>query len=390
LVTELDSILGQVTDTQKDFLAAVIRALPVAVFCKDYAELPGKFVAWNKAAEKLWGLDSADVIGKSDFDFFPKEQAEYFQTLDLETLYATDMLFIPEEAVDSPSVGRRYVKTWKVAVHENDGRPRYLLGISLDITESKQLSDRLAEERQRATLSAKLASIGEMAGGVAHEINNPLTIILGQIELFKTTISRGETDPANMITAIEKMQQNVTRIARIVDGLLKFARDGAQNAKRDSSVNQMVRDSLSLCDQQVRNHGIDLSVKLLEVDLQIYCREIEISQILMNLVNNSRAAVSRKSGAWIKIEVSADEDFIEFSVSDSGRRPSEEVASRLFTPFFTTKPAGQGTGLGLSISKGLIESHGGSIWLDQNSATTRFVFRLPRVTAAMIGFKEAA
>ncbi len=389
-MTELDSILGQVTDTQKDFLAAVIRALPVAVFCKDYAELPGKFVAWNKAAEKLWGLDSADVIGKSDFDFFPKEQAEYFQTLDLETLYATDMLFIPEEAVDSPSVGRRYVKTWKVAVHENDGRPRYLLGISLDITESKQLSDRLAEERQRATLSAKLASIGEMAGGVAHEINNPLTIILGQIELFKTTISRGETDPANMITAIEKMQQNVTRIARIVDGLLKFARDGAQNAKRDSSVNQMVRDSLSLCDQQVRNHGIDLSVKLLEVDLQIYCREIEISQILMNLVNNSRAAVSRKSGAWIKIEVSADEDFIEFSVSDSGRRPSEEVASRLFTPFFTTKPAGQGTGLGLSISKGLIESHGGSIWLDQNSATTRFVFRLPRVTAAMIGFKEAA
>ncbi len=387
---DLDTILNKAEESQRDFLAAVIRAMPVAVFCKDYAELPGKFVAWNKAAEKLWGLDTADVIGKSDFDFFPSEQAEYFQTIDLETLYGTEMLFIPEEAVDSPTVGRRYVKTWKVAVNENDGRPRYLLGISLDITESKQLADRLVEERQRATLSAKLASIGEMAGGVAHEINNPLTIILGQIELFKMSVGQGETEPAKLVAAIEKMQRNVTRIAKIVDGLLKFARDGAQNPKRDSSVNQMVRDALALCEQQVRNHGITLSVKLLEPDVEIYCREVEMSQILMNLINNARAAVSRKSGAWIKVEVVADEDFVEFSVADSGRRPSEEIASRLFTPFFTTKPVGQGTGLGLSICKGLIESHGGSICLDQNSATTRFVFKLPRVTGLLLAPKEAA
>jgi PAS domain S-box-containing protein len=368
--------------SQMDFLAAIVKAMPVAVFCKDYSKLPGKFVAWNKAAERLWGLDAGDVLGKSDYDFFPKEQADYFQTKDLETLCSADVQYIPEEAVDSPTIGRRLVRTWKVALATPGQAPSYLLGISLDVTEERKLAENVALERQKALLAAKLASLGEMAGGIAHEINNPLTVILGQVEIIKMSLSEPGLDLKQLGQSLDRVQKNVSRISRIVDGLLKFARDGSQNPMREASVNDLMRDTMMLCEQQIRNLGIQLSVQYLETDKSIWCREIELSQVIMNLVNNARAAVVGSEKAWIKLEVSHRGDGVEIAVSDSGQRPSDEVVQRLFTPFFTTKPVGQGTGLGLSICRGLIENHGGKIWLDADSPTTRFVVYLPNKAAA--------
>jgi signal transduction histidine kinase len=196
------------------------------------------------------------------------------------------------------------------------------------------------------------------------------------------SLSEPGLDLKQLGQSLDRVQKNVSRISRIVDGLLKFARDGSQNPMREASVNDLMRDTMMLCEQQIRNLGIQLSVQYLETDKSIWCREIELSQVIMNLVNNARAAVVGSEKAWIKLEVSHRGDGVEIAVSDSGQRPSDEVVQRLFTPFFTTKPVGQGTGLGLSICRGLIENHGGKIWLDADSPTTRFVVYLPNKAAA--------
>ena len=129
------------------FLQAIVDALPLAVFAKDYATGVGVFVAWNKRAEELWGLASADVLGRSDFDFFPAEQAEFFLAKDRETLDSGQLVYIAQEPVDSPTVGRRFVRTWKVPL--TFGARPYLLGLSLDITEQLGTDRALAESREQ-------------------------------------------------------------------------------------------------------------------------------------------------------------------------------------------------------------------------------------------------
>lgn len=134
---------------EQSFLRSIIDGLPFALFCKDYTTDIGRFTAWNRRAELLWGLSYSSVIGKSDYDFFPKEQADFFKGKDLETLQSGKMVFIKEEQVDSPTLGATYVRTWKVPVVEEHGGVRFLLGISQDIADIKKIEDELGNLREK-------------------------------------------------------------------------------------------------------------------------------------------------------------------------------------------------------------------------------------------------
>lgn len=231
----------------------------------------------------------------------------------------------------------------------------------------------------RLNQSSKLSALGEMAGGIAHEINNPLSIIKGYVDLMKRHMFRKTLTTEMIDQYVTKIDQTVMRISKIVTGMKRFSRESSKDEKVKYSVNKIIEETLDICQEKINNHGTMIHLEISNPEQEILCRPVEISQVLLNLVNNSFQAVSHLDHPWIRIKTYGDNDKIFLKVSDSGYSMPQEVKSKLFQPFFTTKEVGVGTGLGLSISRGIIEEHGGSLIYDDSSFNTSFIIELPKV-----------
>lgn len=240
----------------------------------------------------------------------------------------------------------------------------------------------LNEERAIAVERSKLASLGEMAGGVAHEINNPLAIIQGLSEQLNRRMENGQATPEKIKETLLRIAKTSDRIAKIVKGLRSFARDGGSDPITPTPMNTIIEETMGFCEARMKNHGIELRLKNTQCSAEIPCRSVQISQMLLNLLNNSVDAIEGTPSAWIELEVIDNPGTIEVHVTDSGKGIPKDIAAKIFQPFFTTKPVGKGTGLGLAIIAGIAKSHNGEIWIDENSPNTKFCIRLPKVTAA--------
>lgn len=236
-------------------------------------------------------------------------------------------------------------------------------------------------ERQRQNLvsTSKLSSLGEMAGGIAHEINNPLAILSARLEQVTRLLGKETLDRTKCLENLKKCEETVGRIAHIVKGLRLFSRNAENDPKILTSLKAIVEDSLSLCLEKFRlgNFEVELS---LEPDSLICCRPTQISQVLINLLNNSYDACKDLEKRWVRIEQSVEDDlnWVKLIVTDSGGGIPESVRDKIMNPFFTTKEVGKGTGLGLSVSQGIVREHGGELEIDASCPNTRFVVRLPR------------
>jgi len=247
-----------------------------------------------------------------------------------------------------------------------------------DATSRLKMERELEDERASLIYSSKMATLGEMAGGVAHEINNPLAIIQGYSARLKKLLARGEMDKGKMDHIAEKIQLMTVRIARIVKGLRNFSRDSSGEAFRVTKVSHLLDDTLELCRERFYSRGIKLILGEVPEDLLIECQPVQITQVILNLLNNGHDAVESLDDKWVSLDILDRGEFIEFSITDSGNGISSNIREKIFQPFYTTKPVGKGTGLGLSISKGIIESHGGEFRVDTSAQNTRFVFTLLR------------
>jgi len=233
----------------------------------------------------------------------------------------------------------------------------------------------LDEVRARSMAASRMAALGEMAGGVAHEVRNPLAALqlaAGQLERASDQSSQGTTGPVPRITRAAK------RIARIVDSLLFFTRDASSDPFAPADLDEILRDTLELCSQRFAAHAIALQiVRDTSQPVSIECRAGELSQALVNLLGNAHDAVLGQPEPWVRLEVVVDRDDVEISVTDSGPGIPKALRGRVFEPFFTTKDPGAGTGLGLSVSCGIVEAHHGRLFLDESDPHTRFVMRVP-------------
>ncbi|MGE3608266.1 MAG: PAS domain-containing protein [Bacteriovoracaceae bacterium] len=346
-------------------LNVVLDNLPAMVFVKSFDD-GLRFKLMNKAGLKLIGVEENQILEKNDYDFFPKSQADFFTSKDKEVFKLAKGIKIEKEPISTP-LGEKWLETRKVPTYKSDGSPDLLIGIALDITEEIDLQKALDIEKAKAIHNAKLASLGEMSAGIAHEINNPLTIISGNISLLATYRENPEKFQGKLLT----MQKATDRIEKIVAGLKKFSRSSSGKEHKITPLSSMVIEALTLTEAKAKINSVQI-LSQIEPELEILCEEIEIEQVLVNLINNGIDAIKNLDEKWIKIVGLKRNNQVIIQVQDSGKCISKEIEEKLFEPFFTTKPIGEGTGLGLSISKGILDQHHATISLNRSFPNTCF------------------
>ena len=245
----------------------------------------------------------------------------------------------------------------------------------------KQSKSQVDKQQRELLISSRMASLGEMSAGVAHEINNPLAVIVGNIHLLQKNFA----NPEKFASKVELIDKSCNRIIKIVNGLKKFSRSGMQSSFERKSVSSIIKESLVLTEGKSKRHMTPVEFEQIN-DVVIDCDEIEIEQVLVNLINNAIDAVKDNADRWVKITIDVNTNLEGVvKIIDSGNGIPFKIQEKIFDPFFTTKSVGQGTGLGLSITKGILEGHKANIVIDSDHKNTCFEIKFYEIKNASIG-----
>lgn len=357
----------------ENFILRLLDEVPAAVFCKD-ADDEYRFVFWNKYAEKFWGLPMREVVGKTDYDMFPKEQADFFRAKDEETMRAAQTVIIPQEELHAPG-GSYWLRTRKVPL--GIGNRRFLLGISEDITLERKLWLDLQAERAVATAAQRIAAVGELAGGVAHEVNSPLSALLIQLELVRTQIDHeGQVPDRKELQAfLDTMYRVATKIVKVTKTLYSYATYSHRASPEFIDSVEIARDAITLNREKLRLADIEVRTDFPIDPLPVRVRPMDILQAVLNLLHNSLEAMGQGE-RWIELGARRNGKNVELSVTDSGVGIPPGRRALIMEPFNETGKEGP-HGVGLSVAKKIAETHGGSLTLDVDAEHTRFVLSLP-------------
>lgn len=229
----------------------------------------------------------------------------------------------------------------------------------------------LQRQQHELEMSARLSALGEMASGIAHEINNPLTIISGYCEIIR---KKSENDQVLKIS--DKIYEAVSRISSIIKNMRILLGDPSHLQKEEIFISELITPSIEGIKQKAVEQEVEIRIEIQE-DFRVQVNRVQASQVLINLLNNSIDAISNKEDKWILLKAEKSMAKIEVFVIDSGEPIPAKIHGKLFHPFFTTKEVGKGTGMGLSISKAIAEAMGGNLEYLQDQEQTTFVFELP-------------
>ena len=232
-----------------------------------------------------------------------------------------------------------------------------------EIIVSSTDTEDLKKVQQTLIHSAKMASLGEMSSGLSHEINNPVAIISLRAQQMGLSIKKEAATPESLLKGLETIQTATERIARIAKGLRSFSQNNSELEIAPVLVKSVVDDALTFCEKKFKNSNVILGVEI-PPDLEIKCDSGQISQVILNALNNSFEAITTREEKWIHIRAIQDGNTVTLSISDSGLGVAPEIRDKVMQPFYSTKEVGKGTGLGLSVAKGIIESHKGELYFN--------------------------
>ena len=237
----------------------------------------------------------------------------------------------------------------------------------------------LEQERMASIQSAKLASLGEMAAGLAHEINNPLAVIMGRVEILMDIMGKENASPLEINKNLGKIQEMSVRISKIVNSMRKVSKGNTSSELTSIRLGEVLEDILNLCSQRMKNKSIQLTYEPRDFDIMVKSNFTQLSQVIINIINNAIDELNKRSDDERKISITLGHhsDHLVLNISDSGEGIPANVREKLFQPFFTTTDVGQGTGLGLSISRSLMQDLGGSLTLAETKETC-FQISIPR------------
>lgn len=276
----------------------------------------------------------------------------------------------------NPLTSNEEIQSYILSFQRLNSNSKEFVLSGLPINELKKLKHELEEQRLKAEYSSRLATLGEMAAGIAHEINNPLAIIVGNITIFKKLIESDKIDKNIIFSRLNQIEATTFRISKIISGLRSFSRQAEGDPFLSVELKNLMENTLSLCSERFKSGNVKLELQEIP-NIFINAREAQISQVLLNILNNSYDALDKQENRVIKIEFEADTENLKILISDNGPGIPDNIAFKIFEPFYTTKEIGKGTGLGLSISKGIMQDHKGDLTLKQNKNPTTFEVKIP-------------
>lgn len=236
---------------------------------------------------------------------------------------------------------------------------KVLIAAIRDITERKRAEETLV-------ISEKMAGIGTLASGIAHEINSPLQVITGISESLERRIKKNQMSQDELQKQIIILNRNAWRIAEIVKSLLLYSRSSS-DVMENHNLNQIIHDTLLLIEHQLKTwSNISVQTKLASHLPDMICDRNKITQVIINLTNNAKDAMADGGKITLSTQFNSKQQTVIFKVKDTGIGIPQEIRARIFDPFYTTKPIGKGTGLGLSIVMGIVQAHGGIINIDSS------------------------
>ncbi len=332
-------------------------------------DLDDRVVRWNQALEQLYGVSRTDASGCALSELFDSAFVEAVRAARRDTPEGATLSRMPVVARGTRAGETLIVNAAVVPLRAEEGRIPATAGtivIIEDVTARVQLEEQLR-------LSEKMASIGLLAAGVAHEVNTPLT----GISSFTQMLLEG-ADPHDPRTRLlEKIERQTFRAAKIVNGLLTLSRP-ASTDRSSYDVNMVITDVLGLLEHQFEMHRIRVRRELSETPVVVLGLEHKLQQVFLNLFLNARDAMPK--GGWLSIATRTEGTRVIAEVSDTGSGIPSEYLARIYDPFFTTKAIGQGTGLGLSITYGIVREHEGSIECESAIGQgTTFILSFPAV-----------
>jgi PAS domain S-box-containing protein len=407
------------------FHHSLVESLPQSILRKD---LDGRFTFGNQKFCNALRLPQSEVIGKTDFDFFPQALAEKYRNDDRQVI-ATGNVFETIEEHITPRGDTLYVHVIKTPLRDPAGTIRGVQGIFWDVTERKRAEEQLViqnvrlqemarsehqahvelkQAQSRMVQSEKLASLGQMVAGVAHEINNPVAFVSNNVAVLERDVGEmrsllvmyGEADDLlsherpELFGRIEAFRQRVDMAYTLenIKGLLDRSRDGLHRIQQivghlrlfarldegqvnDADINGGIESTVTIVRNLARKKEVNLAMDLAPLP-QVTCYAAKINQVFMNLLTNAIDACSQ--GGTVTVRTRVEDAGVRIEVADDGCGIEAEHRDRIFDPFFTTKPVGQGTGLGLSISYGIVQDHGGTIEVSSTVGQgTCFTIHLP-------------
>ncbi len=256
------------------------------------------------------------------------------------------------------------------------GEPVMIYGINWDRTKEIELEKNLEIEKAKTLHTAKLASIGQLAAGVGHEINNPLAIVSGLITMTEHMLEAG-ANPSEISDKFRKMESSVIRISNIVKGLRTFARSD-KNEVTEFDPFTMVSETVDFLKEIYVREGVIISLEQIKRPVAIKANRGRLEQVLVNLLSNAKDASVGKPERKINVFVTADSEELEIVVKDNGSGIRPEIREKIFEPFFTTKDVNLGTGIGLSLVNTIVKEHDGKIELNSEVGKgTEFSVKLP-------------
>ena len=346
-------------ETVRQFNANVVESLTDALVVVD---LQDRVLLWNRRAETLVGVDSAHAIGAPISDLFERPFHDVVIAARRDAPAGTTLFRVQLAAAAENQ--REALVNLAMAPLERDREHAGWILVMADVTDRATLEEQLR-------LSERMASIGLLAAGVAHEVNTPLTGISSFTQMLLDRSEPG--DPKKEL--LEKIERQTFRAAKIVNNLLNLARPSSSEAQA-VDVNVVIGDILSLLEHQLRTSRVQVRRDLADQEVPVRGIEYKLQQVFLNLFLNARDAMP--SGGWLSVStrVRGREAIVE--VADTGVGIPPEHLARIYDPFFTTKGEGRGTGLGLSVTYGIVQEHGGMLVCDSAPGEgTKFRLVLP-------------
>ncbi|HHJ36032.1 MAG TPA: PAS domain S-box protein [Gammaproteobacteria bacterium] len=346
-------------------------------------DLEGKSTFVNKAMERITGWSAQNIIGLNQHELLhhtrasgaphPKEECPVYKTfMDNKSRYVEDDVFWKSDGTNFP------VEYSSTPLKDESGKTIGSVVVFRDISERKKAEEIASNYRRELAHVARVSTMGEMASGMAHELNQPLTAIATNADACIRLAESQKIDMDRLNDVLEIISKQARRAGGIIQQLRNFVKKELPE-KSLVNLNDLIKEVLILVRHSLKNDSVTLDIQLENALPRVYAQHIQIDQVILNLIKNAIEAMSENTSEEkvLMIQTSMTEDHMPMvTIADTGPGFTDAMRKNLFTPFVTTKP--DGMGLGLSISEGIISEHGGNLYLDSASgAGAVFKFTLP-------------